>query len=176
MLPKGRNLSIMVTLWPFPLVLHQIKPRHLDKTNPHIVFNFYCAHSFSPFKKKRLWYVVFFFFLKVGTWSRAVVQMASSLTCSSLSLRPRNQLPCSEDATTSWVAALCRPAWRGSTSSTCLSTPERTVCYSCKEISVCWEVSVALGMIWLVNLRIWLVPIDCVVVVGVNPMTCYNRS
>lgn len=69
--------------------------------------------------------------LKVGMWSRAV-QTACSPTCSSLSLLPRSRPPCSGDGTTSWEDGSCHPAWKGSTSSTCLSTPTRTVCYDCK--------------------------------------------
>lgn len=71
------------------------------------------------------------FAVQVGMWSRAA-QTDSSPTCSSLSPLPRNQRPCSEDAITSSEAASCHLAWRGSTSSTCLSTPARTVCYNCR--------------------------------------------
>lgn len=69
------------------------------------------------------------FDLQVGMWRRAV-QTGCSPTCSSLSLLPRSLPPCSEDDTTSWEAALCRRVSRGSTSSTCLSTPAQTVCYN----------------------------------------------
>lgn len=68
--------------------------------------------------------------VQVGTWRRAV-WMVFSQTCSSPSRPLRSQPPCSGEGTTSWEDALCLQAWRGSTSSTCLSTQAQTVCCSC---------------------------------------------
>ena len=100
--------------------------------------NLLCLLCVFSHKKKKPDVTVISFFLsfcfvisKVGMWSRDV-QTDCSPTCSSLSLLPRSLPPCSEDDTTSWEAALCHRAWRGSTNSTCLSTPAQTVCYNCR--------------------------------------------
>ena len=100
------------------------------------LFNCYvsCVYSLTRRRSQTwLWFPLSFCFVisKVGMWSRDV-QTDCSPTCSSLSLLPRSLPPCSEDDTTSWEAALCHRAWRGSTNSTCLSTPAQTVCYNCR--------------------------------------------
>lgn len=61
---------------------------------------------------------------------RTAVQTVCVLTCWSRSLLPRSLPYCSGEGITSWVEGLCHRAWRGSTNSTCRSTPTLTVCYN----------------------------------------------